>query len=166
MSDEYLNGPRLLSIDNPTLLYISTPTEDVSLFSTSQDDIKLAYDDIRDYSVLFGVAHVAMDGLGTHQTNAEFLELLGGSSLTSQAPRSNRELFELLGKEWSVRFGGPRAIQILPPSVEERAPKVDTKAAREDFAKEQARFIVRFSQLPSFCYYLNTPQTQRHHDPE
>lgn len=97
-----------------------------------------------------------MDGLGTHMACAEFLELLGGGKVR---PRRNAELLDILKKELDVRFGDVEAVQVLPPSVETRAPLFDSALARADFLQDQQRFVVsEYLSLASYSY-----STYRYH---
>lgn len=149
----YTNGPRLLSSGRPTILLVSTPELDPSFPVPEIDTAAAVTPKIttaplndasrQEFSFLTGVAHVAMDGIGTHMSFQVFFELLGGVSLRTGISRTDEELMRILEDEWTLRYGpSAQRISVLPPSVEERAPSYDTVAARADFVADQARYIV------------------------
>jgi hypothetical protein len=137
----YTNGPRMCSSEHPTVLILSTPEADTTLPSDSTDDAPLT-SELQQYSIFLGVAHVAMDGVGTHVSASQLFELFGGLSSSTGRIRTNKELFQLLEQEWTVRYRGPWALHVIPPSVEERAAPHDAPRARADFLEDQARYIV------------------------
>lgn len=154
MTELYINGPRMLSSERPTILLISTPEPDATFSSgtleshssiLSQPNLGTNSSPTQEFSVLLGVAHVAMDGVGTHMSCQVFLELLGGLSGKTGQVRTEEQLMCILEDEWNLRYGGPRPVYVLPPSVEERAPPYDAVTARADFLADQASYVVSSS---------------------
>jgi hypothetical protein len=149
MTEAYTNGPRMCSAKHPTVLLVATPVEDANFSSYSSDDAPHT-SELQQYSLLVGATHAAMDGVGTHIVLKQLTELLGGVSSCTGGIRTNKELFQLLEQEWTLRYGGAHVFQAIPPSTEERASLQDTPQARADFREDQARYIVSskfFSQL-------------------
>ena len=137
------------------VLLVSTPEEDTNFSSSSTDDTTPTSDS-QQYSFLLGVAHVAMDGVGTHISSQQVVELLGGLSLPTGGMRTNKELFQLLEHEWELRYRGKWVVKVIPPSVEERAPPHDAPYARADFLEDQGRYIVRSKYLrPTILFFLH-----------
>ncbi|KAF8308216.1 hypothetical protein DL93DRAFT_2087233 [Clavulina sp. PMI_390] len=153
--ERYTNGPRQIAAAVPTVLLIGSfePDDAFAEASCGKSDIPQAtssqtknkhpnHDKMQAYSMLIGVAHVAMDGVGTHMSAKVILELLGGTSPQTGRVRTDDELMKILEHEWTLRFSGQGPqIRVLPLSVEERAPGYDTEQARRDFVQDQKSYV-------------------------
>ena len=86
---------------------------------------------MQEYTMLIGLVHVALDGIGAHMIQQQILSLLGGrSSASPDVPWSEAELFCVLSDQWESRFGpkrGNEPVWILPPSLNDRLSTPNTQ---------------------------------------
>ena len=163
--DSYLNGPRTLSNDRLSYLIVSSRDSDhlPTPVSTPNPDMPNTASsnlgEIREFDLLICAMHFLGDGMALHRFANEFFTILAGprpvdaSTLTpesSQAPRTNSELSELLKSEFEAKWGseqGAKSINdVLPAALEDKLPKVGGKmksaAGKVDFKCDQDKLIV------------------------
>lgn len=131
-------------------LYLSTPKK---AFVTLGESRIAGSKPMQEYTMLIGLVHVALDGIGAHMIQQQALELLGGhSSSKSNGPRSEEELFSILSSHWRSRFGGKEPVWVFPPSLEDRMSTPNTRReislAAEDLANQPQSVV---SQSSPFC---------------
>lgn len=134
--DHFANGPRLLSAERMSHLYVVKRPDETT--------------EIRTYDMILCYPHCVGDGIAIHTTGNLFFALLGGPAEPGGPARSDHQLLNLLEAEWTQRWGSVHLQHhtAIPPSAAERLPAPLTRfqdaAARIDFNASQDRFIVSF----------------------
>ncbi|KDQ07963.1 hypothetical protein BOTBODRAFT_166498 [Botryobasidium botryosum FD-172 SS1] len=123
----YLNGPRTLSSDRLSYLYLSSPVSSAGSNAESQE-----------FNFLLCTTHYLGDGMALHTTANEFLGLVGGE-------KSTGELKDMITEEWRAKWKKSSDVNPLPVAVEDRLSlppgRLRKAAAAVDFQNDQRKLI-------------------------
>ncbi|KIY67184.1 hypothetical protein CYLTODRAFT_397528 [Cylindrobasidium torrendii FP15055 ss-10] len=139
--DNFVLGPRILSNERLSFLYISRPGDVTAPLQTPTPcEEKEGYDfEHAQHELMICTTHYLADGIAIHQLTNDFSTLLGGQLNES-------ELMSLVAREWEAQYKKTAQNTALPASLEDRLPatprsKFQEAALRVDYENTQRKQI-------------------------
>ncbi|KAJ3909383.1 hypothetical protein F5879DRAFT_791535 [Lentinula edodes] len=138
--DSYLNGPRTLSAQRLSCIFLSQESDRSHSRHTHPDGPvqSTQVEDWFDYDLLLCTTHFIGDGMALHQCANDFFTLLSSK-------RSTEELHDIVKEQWRIRYGSQFSELSLPRSLEERLPQSSGRFQRAvsivDFDLSQGRLL-------------------------